>query len=69
MRTDKRKNLKRPNVRSLKIYSDIRFNERSKTDIARILLSGKWLMDLGFKPYERVSVFTMPKLLIIRLDE
>ena len=44
LRPDKRKNLKRPNVRSLKIYSDIRFNERSKTDIARILLSGKWLM-------------------------
>ncbi|WP_144062662.1 SymE family type I addiction module toxin [Sphingobacterium paucimobilis] len=32
-------------------------------------LSGLWLDGLGFSPQKRVTVTTMDKLLIIRLDE
>ncbi|MEX6690897.1 SymE family type I addiction module toxin [Danxiaibacter flavus] len=70
MRTPKKKKVsKRPEVRSLKIQPDIRFNECSQTTVPVIRLSGVWLDKLGFAPEKRVTVTTMNKLLIIRLDE
>jgi len=70
MRTPKKKKVsKRPEVRSLKIQPDTRFNECSKTIVPVIRLSGVWLDKLGFVPEQRVTVTTMDKLLIIRLDE
>lgn len=69
MRTPKKKASKRPEVRSLKIQPDIRFNRWSKTTVPVIRLSGVWLEKSGFSPEQRVSVTTMDKLLIIRLEE
>jgi hypothetical protein len=65
----KKKVSKRPEVRSLKIQPDTRFNECSQTIVPVIRLSGVWLDKLGFAPEQRVTVTTMDKLLIIRLDE
>ncbi|MBX2923544.1 MAG: SymE family type I addiction module toxin [Chitinophagaceae bacterium] len=70
MRTPKKKQtIRRPDVRSLKIQPDTRFNECSQITIPVIKLSGLWLDRLGFTPERRVIVTTMNKLLIIRLDE
>ena len=70
MRTpEKRKTSKRPEVRSLKIQPDIKFNRWSETTVPVIRLSGVWLDKLGFTPQQRVTVTTMNKLLIIRLEE
>jgi hypothetical protein len=69
MRNNKRPTIRRPDVRSLKIQPDIRFNECSQITIPVIKLSGLWLDRLGFTPERRVIVTTMNKLLIIRLDE
>jgi len=70
MQTHKKgKTRKRPEVRSLKIQPDIRINEWSKTTVPVIRLSGVWLDKLGFTPLQRVTVTTMNKLLVIRLEE
>jgi len=70
MRTpEKKKTSKRPEVRSLKIQPDIKFNRWSQTRVPVIRLSGVWLDKLGFTPEQRVTVTTMNKLLIIRLEE
>lgn len=70
MRThEKKKTSKRPEVRSLKIQPDIKINRWSKTTVPVIRLSGIWLDRLGFAPQQRVSVTTMNRLLIIRLEE
>lgn len=70
MRTPKkRKEASRPAVRSLKIQPNIRFNRWSQTKVPVIRLSGVWLEKLGFNPEQRVSITTMEKLLIIRLEE
>lgn len=70
MRTpEKKKVSKQPEVRSLKIQPDIKFNRWSRTTVPVIRLSGLWLEKLGFAPEQRVTVTTMDKLLIIRLDE
>jgi len=58
-----------PEVRSLKIQPEIKFNRWSKTTVPVIRLSGLWLERVGFAPEKRVTVTTMDKLLIIRLDE
>jgi hypothetical protein len=70
MRTsDGKKTNKRPEVRSLKIQPDIKVNRWSQTTVPVIRLSGLWLDKLGFTPEQRVTVTTMNKLLIIRLEE
>ena len=69
MRTSRQNGLKRPEVRSLKIQSRVKKNLYSETYVSEILLNGKSLTDLGFLDGGRVSVLTMPKLLIIRLVE
>ncbi|GAB3416163.1 SymE family type I addiction module toxin [Niabella aquatica] len=69
MRNDKRKTIRRPDVRSLKIQPDIKINRWSQTTVPVIKLSGLWLDRLGFAPEQRVTVTTMDKLLIMRLDE
>ena len=75
MRTPPNKKTKQPCPnRSLKIQPHIKFrpagfNRSIQTTVPVIRLSGVWLEKLGFNPYQRVSVITKKKLLIIRLDE
>lgn len=70
MRTLKNKNARaQPKVRSLKIQPQIRLNSLSETTFPEIRLRGNWLAKLGFTPDRRVSITTMDKLLIVRLDE
>jgi toxic protein SymE len=71
MRThkEKKRTIRRPDVRSLKIQPDLKRNRWSQTTVPVIRLSGLWLDRLGFTPERRVIVTTMNKLLIIRLDE
>jgi hypothetical protein len=70
MRTHEKKQPgKRPEIRSLKIQPDIKFNRWSQTTVPVIRLSGVWLDRLGFAPQQRVTVTTRNKLLIIRLEE
>jgi hypothetical protein len=68
-RTAKKKESKRPPVRSLKIHYDVRDSGRDRIRFPVIRLSGIWLGKLGFAPDMHVTVTTMEKLLIIRLDE
>ncbi|WP_286778938.1 MULTISPECIES: SymE family type I addiction module toxin [Sphingobacterium] len=69
MHIHKKTGNRQPEVRSLKIQPEIKFNRWSKTTVPVIRLSGLWLERLGFSPEKRVTVTTMDKLLIIRLDE
>jgi len=66
---EKKTKSKRPEVRSLKIQPQIRFNRWTTSKVPEIKLSGNWLEKLGFIPEQRVSITTMNKLLIIRVDE
>ncbi len=66
MRTSKTKTLRRPDVRSLKIQPKTRFNKYSQRDVPEIKLCGDWLQQLGFESGTRVTVTSMPQLLIIR---
>lgn len=67
MRTSKQKSrIRRPEVRSLKIQPKTRFNRYSQTEVPEIKLCGNWLLNLGFDYGDRVTVTTMPQLLIIR---
>ncbi|GAA4176354.1 SymE family type I addiction module toxin [Sphingobacterium ginsenosidimutans] len=69
MRTLKKQISTRPEVKSLKIQPTIKFNRWSQSRVPVIRLSGLWLEKLGFTPEKRVSVMTMDKLLIIKLEE
>jgi hypothetical protein len=70
MRTpEKRRTMRRPEVRSLKIQPRFRDNRWSSTMVPEIKLCGNWLERLGFSPDLRVNVTTMKKLLIIRVEE
>lgn len=66
MRNDKRQSPRRPDVRSLKIQPKTRFNKYSQKDVPEIKLCGEWLQSLGFEQGTRVTVTSMPELLIIR---
>lgn len=66
MRTNKTKSPRRPDVRSLKIQPKTRFNKYSEKDVPEIKLCGEWLQSLGFEQGARVTVTSMPELLIIR---
>ncbi|MBL7839773.1 MAG: SymE family type I addiction module toxin [Cyclobacteriaceae bacterium] len=70
MRNDKQKSsIRRPNVRSLKIQPKTRFNKYSQKNVPEIKLCGDWLQHLGFQLGARVTVTSMPNLLIIRTTE
>lgn len=65
----KAKAIRRPDVRSLKIQPKTRYNRYSQKDVPEIKLCGDWLRELGFQLGERVTVTSMPSLLIIRPTE
>jgi toxic protein SymE len=65
----RRKPGKRPEARSLKIQPKTRFNKYSQKDVPEIKLCGEWLEKLGFVYGQRVSITTMHRLLVIRLEE
>jgi len=69
MRTNKKQPIRRPDVRSLKIQPKTRFNKYSQKDVPEIKLCGDWLQNLGFEIDARVTVTSMPHLLIIRPTE
>jgi hypothetical protein len=60
MRNDKRKTIRRPDVRSLKIQPKTRFNEYSQKDVPEIKLCGNWLQNLGFQYGTRVTITSTP---------
>lgn len=67
MRTSKQKQtLRRPDVRSLKIQPKTRFNKYSHKDVPELRCSGEWLQQLGFAINSRVTITSMPGLLIVR---
>jgi Toxin SymE, type I toxin-antitoxin system len=67
MRTHKKRETpKRPQVRNLKIQPRTRYNRYSQKDVPEIRFCGNWLHQLGFELETRVTITTMPKLLIIR---
>jgi hypothetical protein len=65
----KKRMIKRPDVRSLKIQPKVRFNRWSTSQVPEIKLCGEWLHRLGFESNSRVTVTTMPGLLILRVDD
>lgn len=68
--TTKRKKLpKRPEARSLKIQPKHRFNKYSTSIVPEIILSGKWLEELGFEKESRVTVHTSRELIVIRPEQ
>lgn len=70
MRTNKSKQaLRRPDVRSLKIQPKTRFNKYSQKDVPELRFSGEWLQNLGFMINARVTITSMPGLLIVRSSE
>ncbi len=69
MRTQKKQTIRRPEVRSLKIQPKTRFNKYSQKDVPEIKLCGNWLENLGFQIEDRVTITSMPNLLIIRTME
>jgi hypothetical protein len=70
MRTNKSKStIRRPDVRSLKIQPKTRFNKYSQKDVPELRFSGEWLQNLGFMIDSRVTITTMPGLLIVRTTE
>jgi len=71
MRTSKngkKKVIRRPEVRSLKIQPRFRENAYSTVEVPEIKLCGNWLSHLGFCQGRRVVVTTMNELLIVRLQ-
>lgn len=66
---EKKTKNKQPVVRGLKIQSDVRDSGVERIRIPVIRLSGIWLAKLGFAPDMRVTITTMDKQIIIRLDE
>jgi hypothetical protein len=69
MQTDKTKKPARPQVRSLKILPQLRINQFSRTPIAELRMRGAWLIKLGFVPEKRVTITTMDKMMIIKVDD
>ncbi len=60
--------LRRPEVRSLKIHPRFRESFNAKVDVPEIRLCGHWLDQFGFCKGRRVTVTTMNELLIITLQ-
>jgi toxic protein SymE len=56
-------------VRSLKVYPKHRSNTWSEVHVPEIRLCGNWLEKLGFGIDNRVTITTMPGLLIVRVDD
>lgn len=65
----KNKSPKRPEVRSLKVQPKHRTNRWSKSIVPELILSGKWLEELGFKKESRVVVHTSKELIVIRPED
>lgn len=65
----RKKSGKRPEVRSLKTQPKTKFNKYSQKDVPEIELCGEWLEKLGFVYGQRVSITTMQRLLVIRVEE
>ncbi|GAL86348.1 hypothetical protein MYP_3577 [Sporocytophaga myxococcoides] len=56
-------------MRSLKILPKTRFNKYNQKDVPEIKLCGGWLQSLGFELGSRVTVISLPNLLIIQPTE
>lgn len=72
MRTSKlqkKMNVRRPEVKSIKIQPKFRVNIRSIKKVPEIRFSGNWLERLGFEQGRRVIVTMMEGLLIVKLQK
>ena len=69
MRTNKRKDTEQPGTRTLKIQPKHRFNRWSTSIVPELILSGKWLEQLGFEAESRVTIYTSEELIVIRPQE
>lgn len=65
----KRKPLKRPQVRSLKIQPRHRYNQWSTSVVPELILRGKWLEELGFAKESRVVLHTSRELIVIQPED
>lgn len=68
-RAGKKVKSKEPVVRGLKIQSDVRDSGMDRIRVPVIRLSGIWLAELGFAPDMRVTITTMDRQIIIRVEE
>lgn len=68
-RAGKKVKSKEPVVRGLKIQSDVRDSGMDRIRVPVIRLSGIWLAELGFAPDMRVTITTMDRQIIIRVED
>ena len=47
----------------------MRINQWSTTPIAELRMRGLWLIEMGFVPEKRVTITTMNKMMIIKVDD
>ena len=66
---EKKNKSKDKKVRSLKVQPQHRNNRWTHNTVPEIRLRGAWLEKLGFSPYQRISVTTDKKTLVIRVEE
>jgi len=64
--TKRKKQPKGSGSRSLKIQPKHRINRWSTSIVPEIILSGKWLEELGFEKESRVTVHTSRERIVIR---
>ena len=69
MQIDKTKKIVQPKLRRIKILPQMRTNQWSKTPIAELRIRGLWLIEMGFVPEKRVTITTMEKMMIIKVDD
>jgi hypothetical protein len=67
-KTNKKKEIRRPEVRTLKIQPKYREQQFETVKVPEIRFSGNWLEKLGFSYGRRVTITTMNELLIVRLQ-
>lgn len=64
----KKPEIRRPEVRTLKIQPKYRQHEFETVKVPEIRFSGNWLEKLGFNYGRRVTITTINELLIVRLQ-
>jgi hypothetical protein len=69
MQTVRTKKIAQPKVRRIKILPQMRINQWSTTPIAELRMRGLWLIEMGFVPEKRVTITTMNKMMIIKVDD
>jgi hypothetical protein len=66
---ERKKQSKRPEVRSLKINKRFRNTRKGTKQVPEINLCGNWLEQCGFGKGKRVSVVVMDKVIVVKAEE